>query len=286
LLLFLFLLLSGKLYQHVARHAVKRCCHGEVYPNLLLISLPLSKMSSFHLPHFDMYTHAIPLPSACTSKFRPTQITKYQTCFPMPVIMHEHPLSHTYFDTHVFLCTPTLKFLVTLILMLMYHLIAICTIFFVMLINQHALTFIPTGHTRVTNSSAPTVDLMLSTSPELNKSCETIPSIGQSDHNDMLSTIFMRSHPAAPQVPTKIWRFNFAEFKHANEIVSQVNASSVIVDGDVGASWSNLFLKRMEKCIHTSTLPKRRDMHFRKSKISSHYLLKHRRAYTKVTSLL
>jgi len=130
---------------------------------------------------------------------------------------------------------------------------------------------------------------MLSTSPELNKSCETIPSIGYSDHNDMLSTISMHSHPAAPQVPTKIWRFSFADFKHANEIVSQVNASSVIVDGDVGASWSNwetLFLKRMEKCIHTSTLPKRRDMYFRKSKISSHYLLKYRRAYTKVTSLL
>ena len=67
----------------------------------------------------------------------------------------------------------------------------------------------------------------------------------------------------APQVPRKIWRFNFADFKHANEILSQVDASSVIVDGDVGASWSNwetLFLETTEKYIHTITLPKRRNL--------------------------
>ena len=108
-----------------------------------------------------------------------------------------------------------------------------------------------------------TIDLMLSTSPELIKSFETIPPIGNSDHNGMLSTISMHTHPAAPQVPSKIWRYNFVDFEGANEILSQVDASSVIVDADVGASWSNwetLFLETMEKCIPTSTLPKRRNL--------------------------
>ena len=50
----------------------------------------------------------------------------------------------------------------------------------------------------VTNSSATTIDLMLSTSPELVKSCETIPQIGNSDHNGMLSAISMCTHPATP----------------------------------------------------------------------------------------
>jgi len=64
----------------------------------------------------------------------------------------------------------------------------------------------------------------------------------------------MRTHPAAPQVPRKIWRYNFADFEHAKEILSQVDASSVIVDGDVGASnWETLSLETMEKCIPTST---------------------------------
>jgi len=123
--------------------------------------------------------------------------------------------------------------------MLMRHLIAIGTIFFCNVINKYALTLIPTGRLHVTISSATTINLMLSTSPELVESCETIPPISNSDHNGMLSAISMRTHPAAPQVPRKIWRYNFVDFEGANEILLQVDASSVIVDGDVGASWSN-----------------------------------------------
>ena len=43
--------------------------------------------------------------------------------------------------------------------------------FFCNVINQHALTLILTGHTHVTNSSTTTINLMLSTSLELIKSC-------------------------------------------------------------------------------------------------------------------
>jgi len=141
----------------------------------------------------------------------------------------------------------------------------------------------------VTNSSTTTIDLMLSTSLELIKSCETILPIGNLDHNGILSAISLCTHPAALQVPRKIWRYNFVDFECANEIISQVDASSVIVDGDVGASnWETLLLETMEKCIPTSTgtLPKRsmvvqiyhstyskKDMHFRMSRTSNISLL-------------
>jgi len=73
----------------------------------------------------------------------------------MPVIMHEHPLSHPTL-IHMYSFVLQLVFsLVTLTLMLMYHLIVICKIF-CDVVNHHALTLIPTGHTRVTNSSATT----------------------------------------------------------------------------------------------------------------------------------
>ena len=55
----------------------------------------------------------------------------------------------------------------------------------------------------------------------------------------------MCTHPAPPQVPRKIWRYNFADFK---QILSRVDVSSVIVDGDIGASnWETLSLETMEK---------------------------------------
>ena len=49
--------------------------------------------------------------------------------------------------------------------------------------NLHALTIIPTNHTHVTSTCATTIDLMLITSPELVKACQTIPPINTSDHN-------------------------------------------------------------------------------------------------------
>ena len=91
----------------------------------------------------------------------------------------------------------------------------------------------------VTNSSATTIDLVLSPSSKLTKTCETVPPIGISDHNGILFSISMQIHQAEPQAPRRIWRYNYADFDRANELLSLVNASSIIVDGDVEASWSN-----------------------------------------------
>ena len=102
------------------------------------------------------------------------------------------------------------------------------------------------------------------------------------------------TYSAAPQAPRKIWRYNYTDFDRDKEILAQVSAASVIVD-DVSTSWSNwerLFLDTMENCIPTKILPRRRnlprllksiiqcmrkrDMFYRKSKTSPHYLLKYR----------
>ena len=51
--------------------------------------------------------------------------------------------------------------------------------------------------------------------------------------------VSLLTHSAAPQATSKIWRYNYADFDRAKETLAQVNAASVIVDGDVSVSWSN-----------------------------------------------
>ena len=118
--------------------------------------------------------------------------------------------------------------------------------------NLHALTIIPTGHTRVTSSCATTIDLMLTTSPELVKNCQTIPPIGTSDHNGIISVVSLLTHTVASQPSRKIWRYNHANFSLANELLSNLNPSHILVDGDPSTSWNNwcnAFLDVMHKCI-------------------------------------
>ena len=172
-------------------------------------------------------------------------------------------------------------------------------------IHQHALSITPTGYTRVTDTSMTTIDLVLSTSPELFETCETIPPIGTSDHYGIFAKLSLATTTPLPQAPRKIWRYNLADFDRANDLLSQVDPSTIIVENDMGKSWSNwitCFLHVMEECILNRTLPKqknlpwliksiiqlmrKRDMYFKRSRMSPHYLLKYRRTRNRVTYLL
>ena len=124
--------------------------------------------------------------------------------------------------------------------------------------NQHGLPGIRTGHTRMTDSIMTTIDLAFTTSTS-NKSCETIPPLGTSDHYGLLS-LYLNS-----LVPRKIWRYKHADFKLANDLLSQDKPSTVIVDDnhDVNESWkkwNNEFLRITEQCIPHGTLLKRKNL--------------------------
>ncbi len=172
---------------------------------------------------------------------------------------------------------------------------------------QYGLSIIPTSHTHVATSSATTIDLMLASSPESVMSCETVPPLGTSDNNGILTDISLRTPLAAPQVSRnfKVWRYKYVDFERAQEMLSQIDYNSVVVEGDVNASWKNwerMFLNIMEICIPTTTVPtrrnlpwlsksilqliKKRNMYYRKSKQSPHYFNKHRLAQSKALSHL
>ena len=171
--------------------------------------------------------------------------------------------------------------------------------------NQHGLSVIRTGHTRVTDSTMTTIDLAFTTSPTSTKSCETIPPLGTSDHYGLLATFSFYSGSPNSLIPRKIWRYKHANFELANDLLSQVESSEVIVDDDVNECWKKWnieFLKIMEQCIPHGILPKRknlpwlsksiiqfirkRNFYFKIPKASSLYVQKYRHTRNKVVSLL
>jgi len=121
--------------------------------------------------------------------------------------------------------------------------------------NLHAPTIIPTGHTHVSSSCATTIDLMLTTSPELVKNCQTVPPIGTSDHNGIISVVSLLTNTAAPQPSRKIWRYSHANFFLANELsptwIPLIFLSMVIqvLPGITGAMLS------LMSCISVSPMP-------------------------------
>ena len=103
---------------------------------------------------------------------------------------------------------------------------------------------------------------MLASSPESVMSCETVPPLGTSYHNGILTDVSLRTPLAAPQVSRKVWRYKYADFERAQEMLSQIDYNSVVVE-DVNASWKNwerMFLNIMEICIPTTTLPRQKNL--------------------------
>jgi hypothetical protein len=150
-----------------------------------------------------------------------------------------------------------------------------------------------------------TIDLVFTTSPTSTKSCETIPPLGTSDHYGLLTTFSLYSSSPNSLVPRKIWRYKHADFELANDLLSQVESSTIIVNDDVDEcwkKWNNAFLRIMEQCIPYGRLPNRknlpwlsksiiqlirkRNFYFKKSKVSTLYTQKYRHARNKVVSLL
>ena len=173
------------------------------------------------------------------------------------------------------------------------------------LTSQHGLSAIQTDPTRVTSSSATTIDLVFTTSPSATKSCETIPPIGSSDHLGILAT-FARN-PGQPniQVPRRVWRYKYADYDLANDMLLALDPSVTIVDEDVSAScrnWNDEFMRVMELCIPHGRIPRRknlpwlsksiiqlirkRNLLFKKSKTSPRYVQKYKHVRNKVVTLL
>ena len=107
-----------------------------------------------------------------------------------------------------------------------------------------------------TNGSCTTIDLALVSEP---CSAQMIPPLSNSDHNGIFLNLKCQS--TRLNVPTKrqlIWKYKLANFKAANEILSNVDLDSLL-DNDINQAWYNWqgqFLVIMEDCIPKGMLPK------------------------------
>lgn len=101
-----------------------------------------------------------------------------------------------------------------------------------------------TGHTRVTDTTATTLDILSSTALNSILSCVVIPPLNTSDHNGLLATITCSGAPMHKHQSKlrKVWQYDLADFDKANSMLLDVDVSAIIIDNDVDASWSNLIV--------------------------------------------
>ena len=122
------------------------------------------------------------------------------------------------------------------------------------IINSYNLILSNTGHTRTTDTTATTIDVMLSSTPSLTRSCDIIPPLCSSDHNSILAYIIRTcATQRPPQHPRLIWQYDHADFNLANELLSQVDTDSILMEDDINTSWAKWeahYLEIMNNAYH------------------------------------
>ena len=129
--------------------------------------------------------------------------------------------------------------------------------------DQFSLAIIPTGHTRVTDSSESTIDIALTTNPICTNNCFTVSPLGISDHFGLFASINLLGPRPKSINPRKIWRYDHGNFSLAKDLLCELDSDSIVVEGDPNATWinwRNSFLEIMHTCIPRSILPKRKNL--------------------------
>ena len=132
------------------------------------------------------------------------------------------------------------------------------------------LHLVPTGPTRVTDTTSTTLDIIATSAPDNVLNCSVVSNLGTSDHFSLFTTIscspILHSRNSVPRL---IWRYNLADFNLANDLLLNLDPASIIVPNDINASWinfNNAFLAIMEQCIpHSKISPKKIDLGYLKA---------------------
>ena len=108
---------------------------------------------------------------------------------------------------------------------------------------------------------------MFLSSPENLLSSETVPPLANSTNSDHLgvssSIKNCKSVNNTVRKARKIWRYTYANFDMADEMISAIDWDSVFSSKDVDACWANwhsIFLNVMDNCIPHSVLKPRKNL--------------------------
>ena len=130
------------------------------------------------------------------------------------------------------------------------------------LASTYCLSQMVTQHTHIHhNGSRSTIDLLFVSNPNLVKDCCTIPPLANSDHLRLQIQLCQKS-PKSVFKRCTVWRYKFADWDRACELIDSTDWSSLMDAGDINRSWTNWrnrFTQIMYECIPSSTVPPRRN---------------------------
>ena len=121
--------------------------------------------------------------------------------------------------------------------------------------SDFCLSQVVSRPTRITNSTASTIDLVFLSSPELLSSISVLPPVGSSDHNSISVSLKLPSHHHATNHPSKtIWNYKKANISLAKDLLKGLPLASESENIDVFWNcWSTSFLSVM-RCIPTKSI--------------------------------
>ena len=106
------------------------------------------------------------------------------------------------------------------------------------------------------NGNPSLIDLVFISCPERLLLCETVPPLGSSDHLGVQLAIKRNIAHNRPSNQRTIWRYKYADYEKATELLEHVDWSDVLSsDMDTAAQmWEECFLNIMEQCIPKITI--------------------------------
>ena len=120
---------------------------------------------------------------------------------------------------------------------------------------------VPTHYSSNSNSL---IDLVFLSSPKDLLFCDTLPPLSNSDHLGLSLAITIAKPESNPtRSMRRVWRYAYADFDLANEMLSAIDWSALLSSKDVNTCWLNWrskFLQVMETCIPQAVLKARKNL--------------------------
>ena len=125
------------------------------------------------------------------------------------------------------------------------------------ILKDFHLSQVVTDPTRVTNSSATLIDLVLMSNPNILNSCVVQAPVSNSDHNTICVKLNLPLHKEKQSKQTKkIWIYNKADIQLGKSLLKNLPVASDSDDlNRFWKVWSHGFMTIMEKCIPSKVVP-------------------------------
>ena len=107
-----------------------------------------------------------------------------------------------------------------------------------------------------------TIELVFVSEPSLLNTCETIPPLSNSDHRGILMELSQKPDKAEKTQGRLIWRYNYADWDKACEIIDEFNWESILSQ-DIELSWKlwhRQFMSIMARSVPNTIIPTRRNL--------------------------